>query len=227
MVIFYWMKEKDDQVLIAAVDCTGHGVPGAFVSIVGHTGLNRAINEYHLIKPGDILDKLNYLLAETLNQAKDNQVKDGMDIALCLLDKKKNELTFSGANNPLYVIRKEKTLLKDNVEIFPTHTSKDFSLYEIKADKQPIGLFEYRKEFTNHNIKLQKGDSIYIFSDGYPDQFGGPKGKKFRYKQFREILFSIQSYPMDQQEDELAKRINNWMGDIEQVDDICVIGIKI
>ncbi|PCI93759.1 MAG: hypothetical protein COB15_15780 [Flavobacteriales bacterium] len=224
---FYWLKEKGDKVLIAAVDCTGHGVPGAMVSVVGYTGLNRAINEFNLEQPGDILDKLNHLVVETLNQAKDNQVKDGMDIALCLLDKKENELIYSGANNPLYLIRKGNTLIKKGEEIGPSHSIDDNFLFEIKADKQPIGLFEHRKDFTNHSIKLQEGDSIYIFSDGYQDQFGGPKGKKFRIKQFRELLFSLQNEPMQQQKEQLDITIKNWMGDLEQVDDICVIGIKI
>ncbi len=164
---FYWMAEKNNKVYFAAVDCTGHGVPGAIVSIVGHNGLSRALKEFDLHSPAEILDKLNDLVEETFHQ-----LKDGMDIALCVLDKKTGVLEYSGANNPLYIIRKKEP---NNIEI-------------IKADKQPIGSFAERKPFTNHKIKLEKEDVVYIFSDGFADQFGGDKGKKFKYAQFRQVL---------------------------------------
>ncbi len=224
---FYWMSETADKTLIASVDCTGHGVPGAFVSIVGNTGLNRAINEFKLSKPGEILDKLNELVVDTLNQDNSNEVKDGMDIALCSYDKKNGMLSYSGANNPLYVISKQSKLNMDGVLMDPSYHLKDYNLFEVKADKQPIGLFDHRTAFSTHTMQLEKGDAFYVFSDGYPDQFGGPKEKKFRYNRFRNLLLSFQASKMEDQKSQLYSTLNEWMGDLEQVDDICVVGVKV
>lgn len=205
---FYWMEMQGNKVLYAAVDCTGHGVPGAFMSIVGHNGLNRAVHEYGLSKPSDILDKLNELLEETLRQKDKIDVKDGMDIALCCLDPENLKLEYSGANNELYLVRGREII-------------------EVKADKQPIGAFHTRRSFTNHALDLQKGDTIYTFTDGYADQFGGPKGKKFKYSQMKELLLSVQRLPMPQQREVLNNTIDSWKGDLVQIDDICMIGVRV
>jgi len=205
---FYWMVEKGDKLFFAVVDCTGHGVPGAFVSIVGNNGLYRTVNEFGLEKPSEILDKLNELVEETFRQSITKQIKDGMDIALCCYDRKNKTLEFAGANNPLYYIR-------------------NGVLTEVKGDKQPIGAFENRKKFTNNSIELNEDDLIYIFSDGYADQFGGVSRKKFKYNQFKNMLLSIHDKLMEEQKDILNKTILTWMGDLEQVDDICVIGVRI
>lgn len=205
---FYWMEEKNGKILFAVVDCTGHGVPGAFVSIVGNNGLNRAVNEFGLTKPSDILDKLNDLVEESFSkQTRNSQIQDGMDIALCAYDKNTGVLEFSGANNPIYIIR-------------------DGQLKEIKGDKQPIGAFENRKRFTNHLIQLSGSESVYIFSDGYADQFGGPSRKKLKYNNFKNILIGQYNKTMAEQRKFLEKTIRDWMGDLEQVDDICIIGIN-
>lgn len=205
---FCWMTEKGDQLFFAVVDCTGHGVPGAFVSIIGNNGLYRAVTEFELKKPSEILDKLNELVEETFKQSSNGQIKDGMDIALCCYDRKKKTLEFAGANNPLY------------------HISGG-QLTEIKGDKQPIGAFDNRKKFTNQIINLKEKDSIYIFSDGYADQFGGAQAKKFKYNQFKNMLLSIQEKAMAEQKEIIHKTIVNWMGELEQVDDICVVGVKV
>jgi PAS domain S-box-containing protein len=205
---FYWMTEKAGKLFFAVVDCTGHGVPGAFVSIIGHNGLFRSVNEFGLTKPSEILDKLNDLVEETFGQSNKTQINDGMDIALCSYDRKTNELEFSGANNPLYII-----------------SNGEFT--EVKGDKQPIGAFDHRKKFTNHSFKLKKDDAVYVFSDGYADQFGGVLQKKFKYNQFKNILVGLNGTAMSEQKDILNTTITNWMGDLEQVDDICVIGVKI
>jgi len=205
---FYWIENAGDKILVAAVDCTGHGVPGAFVSIVGHNGLSRVFNEFKITQPALILDKLNEIVGETFRQQDNKEVKDGMDIALCSIDFKNLTLEYAGAMNSLYLI--------NNGE-----------LKEVKADKQPIGAFDNRKNFTNHLIKLTAGDCIYIFSDGYADQFGGPKGKKFLYKKFQDLLLSIHKSPMNEQKEILDKAIMEWKGKHEQVDDILVIGVKI
>lgn len=208
---FYWVEEKDGKVLAAAVDCTGHGVPGAFMSIVANNLLNQAVNEHGLTEPSAILDELNKGISETLHQTyEESTVKDGMDIAMCSIDFKNKTLEYAGAYNPLYLVR--------NGEIT-----------EIKADKFPIGVFvgEELKKFTGHRLDLQEGDCVYIFSDGFADQFGGPYGKKFKISRFRELMLNISQYPMDKQNEVLDDTLRDWQGDLEQVDDIVVIGIKI
>lgn len=207
---FYWMSKKDDRVMIAAVDCTGHGVPGAFMSIVGNNQLNYSVNVKNARKASEILDYLNKGVTRSLHQKKGtSSVKDGMDISLCSIDKDKMMLDYAGAFNPLYLVR------NGEIQIF-------------KGDKFPIGAFmdEELQSFTNQEISLQKGDAIYIFSDGFADQFGGEKGKKFKYKQFQELLLKNQSLSMKDQKAELDKAIVSWMGKLEQVDDILVIGVK-
>lgn len=208
---FYWVKEKENLALFAAVDCTGHGVPGAFVSIVGNNGLNRAINEFGLLDPGKILDKLTLLVEEAFKQqgsTDSDDVKDGMDIALCVLNKDTNELHYAGANNPLYLIRNGE-------------------LIEIKADKQPIGSYDKRVPFTTHTLQLEANDRIFLFSDGYADQFGGPKGKKFKYKTFKNLLLDNTNIPINEFKSLLDHAFEEWKSDLEQIDDVCVIGIEI
>jgi serine phosphatase RsbU (regulator of sigma subunit) len=204
---FYWMDAIDNNILIAAADCTGHGVPGAMVSIVCNNALNRAVREFGLIKPSEILDKVRELVIEAFEKSEDN-IKDGMDIALCSLNLKNNELNYAGANNSIYLIRDDK-------------------LIEIKSDKQPIGKFMNNKPFTNHFQKILKDDKIYLFTDGYADQFGGEKGKKFKYKQFKELLLKHHNKTMIEQSTILSNTFNQWKGNLDQIDDICVLGIKI
>ncbi|MCK5822824.1 MAG: SpoIIE family protein phosphatase [Bacteroidales bacterium] len=207
---FYWINELDKKVVVAAVDCTGHGVPGAFMSIVGSNQLNHAVNVINARKPSDILDALNEGVTETLREKGDASIRDGMDIAICSVDYKNNKVQYAGAYNPLYLIRNNELL-------------------QFKADKFPIGQsgVEEFKKYTNNEIEVQKGDTLYIFSDGYADQFGGERGRKFMYKAFRNLLTEISNEPMDKQKEILNKTIDEWKGDIEQVDDIIVIGIKI
>lgn len=208
---FYWVDQKNDKVMFAAVDCTGHGVPGAFMSIVANNLLNQAVNEHGHTQPSLILDELNKGISETLHQTyEESTVKDGMDIAMCALDYKKKILQFAGAYNPLYLLR-------------------DGELQEIKGDKFPIGVFvgEELKKFANHEIELKEGDTIYIFSDGFADQFGGPFGKKFKLSRFKELITSISKHPIDKQYELLDQALTDWQGDLEQVDDIVVIGIRI
>ncbi|MGQ0829594.1 MAG: two-component regulator propeller domain-containing protein, partial [Bacteroidota bacterium] len=207
---FYWLSDKKDKVLFAAVDCTGHGVPGAFMSIVGHNLLDQIVAEQGLIKPSEILDALNKSVSDTLRQTHTDDVKDGMDIALCAFDRKTKQFEYAGAFNPLWLIR--------NGEIVET-----------KADKFPIGNLKIgeQKKFTNHTIQLLEGDTLYIFSDGYADQFGGPHGKKLKYAVFKNMLLSIQHLSMEEQGEYLNKAIEEWRGDLEQVDDILVIGTRL
>ncbi|HEY1039890.1 MAG TPA: SpoIIE family protein phosphatase [Bacteroidia bacterium] len=217
---FYWAsqvrittgdKEKDKYVsLFALADCTGHGVPGAFMSLIGKNFLKQSSTERDVNSPADALDFLNKNVSEALNQnSKDGPVRDGMDIVLIAVDMETLRLQFSGANNPIYIVRNNELTI-------------------LKADKQPIGSYSSEtRPFTNNTMDLQKGDSIYLFTDGYADQFGGPDGKKFKYKQMQELLLEINHLPMPQQEPILRERFEAWKGNLEQVDDVCIIGIRL
>ncbi len=225
---FYWIEKKGEYIYFAAVDCTGHGVPGALVSVVGHNCLNRVLNEEKIIEPSKMLDKLNELVEQTFSKKTDS-VKDGMDMALCRFHPKTKELVYAGANNSLYLVRNESQAnlpISEFAEI--SHTNKKGqNLYEIKPDKQPIGKFEYRKEFTEHTIQLVENDMIYIFSDGYADQFGGEKGKKFMYKPFKRLLTDLSTLKVKTQEKKLFYHFDEWKGELEQIDDVCIIGVRI
>lgn len=209
---FYWMEHKNGKILFAAADCTGHGVPGAMVSVICNNGLNRSVREHGLTESGKILDKTREIVIQEFEKS-DEEVKDGMDISLCGLDLNNNTLTWSGANNPLWIIRQAGN---DENEII-----------EYKADKQPIGKYAEPKPFTTHHIQLEKGDTIYIFTDGYQDQFGGEKGKKFKAAKLRELFLSIQAESMEKQREIIDQAFETWKGTLEQVDDVCVIGVKI
>ncbi len=204
---FYWMEGVNNLIIFAAADCTGHGVPGAMVSVVCHNAMNRAVREFMLIEPDEILNKTRDIVVETFEKS-DEDVRDGMDVALCTINTESKKLSFSGANNGLYFIRNGELL-------------------QIKPDKQPIGKYDDSKPFTKHEMDLEKGDVIYTFSDGYADQFGGPKGKKFMYRPFRELLLSIHTKPMSEQHDLLMNAFEEWRGKMEQIDDVCVIGVRI
>ena len=204
---FYWMEQKDDKILFAAADCTGHGVPGAMVSVICNNGLNRSVREYNLIDPGKILDKTRDVVISEFEKSEE-EVKDGMDISLCALDFNNQILHWAGANNPLWIIR--------NGEILET-----------KSDKQPIGVVDNPQPFTTHKIELQKGDVIYVFTDGFQDQFGGEYGKKFKPTNFKNLLLSICSEPMAKQLEIIDKTFENWKGELEQLDDVCVIGVRL
>ena len=241
---FYWVGEANGRALVAAVDCTGHGVPGAFMSLIGNALLKESIMEHGKAKPADILNELNKLAAETINQTfEESRVKDGMDIAFCSIDFDNQEVEFSGAYNPLYIIRKragndisastKKLIEQDNIELKENENGHD--LIEVTADKFPIGIFmgEKLKSFSNHELKLEKGDTIYIFSDGYVDQFGGPRGRKFMARRLRPLLLAMQGMSMKQQNAHLDNVIETWKkpvkGDevFEQIDDILLIGIRL
>jgi serine phosphatase RsbU (regulator of sigma subunit)/HAMP domain-containing protein len=207
---FYWMFEKNNRVYIAAVDCTGHGVPGAFMSIVGNNMLNQIVKENADLNAGQMLDEMNRLAGKTINQhSEEGAVRDGMDMTLCIYDPANRTVDMAGANNSLYLYRREE-------------------LKEFKADKIPIGFTEgVARNFTNHHIQLEAGDTLYMFSDGYADQFGGPKGKKFMVGQFRTFLTHIHRLPLDEQLRTLDSTIEHWRGNLEQVDDILVIGFRV
>ncbi len=202
---FYWMHQKGDKILFAAADCTGHGVPGAMVSVICGHALDRSVREYGLSDPGKILDQTREIVIQEFHRSEE-QVHDGMDIALCVIEGRK--LQYAGAHNPLWIVR-------------------DGDIIEIKANKQPVGFFENISPYTTHDLDLKEGDRIYIFSDGYVDQFGGEKGKKFMNRRFKALLLDIQDEDMDKQRKILEQKFDEWRGGHEQVDDVCVIGVSI
>ncbi len=204
---FYWAEKINDLFFIAAADSTGHGVPGAMVSVVCSNALNRTIKEFNQTETGKILDKTRELVLETFEKST-SEVKDGMDISLLCINSKNRSIFWSGANNPLWYIQ-------DNV------------LKEIKADKQPIGKTEYPKPFTSHQIEYKENTKFYLFTDGFADQFGGPNGKKFKYKKFSDLLLKHSNLLQNEQSLIIEKAFTEWKGDLEQIDDVCIIGIKI
>lgn len=225
---FYWVEEKNGTIMFAAVDCTGHGVPGAMMSVVGLNLLNQAVKEKGLTKPSEILQHLDTGVTETLRQSGDtNSIKDGMDLSLCSYNPKTFELQYAGAFNNLWVVRD-----KISSTYRPKNANEVFfeeHLLEVKADKFPIGsnLDGVADNYTNHKIQLQKGDCVYLYSDGFADQFGGPRGKKFKYNYLKKLLVSVRELPPDEQREKLLSTIENWRGNLDQVDDILVIGVCI
>jgi len=204
---FYWMENIGDLVLFAACDCTGHGVPGAMVSVVCHNALNRVVREFGLTQPAAILDKTVEIVLENFSKSED-EIHDGMDISICALNTKTKTLEWAGAYNPLLLINNGQ-------------------LTETKADKQCIGFNDNVKPFTNHQFNLQPDTSIYLFTDGFADQFGGQPERKLTKNRFKELLLSIQQLTIQQQALELDKFITNYKKEIEQTDDILVIGVRV
>ena len=208
---FYWMEsplENENVVLFAACDCTGHGVPGALVSVVCSNALNRTVKEFNITQPAKILDKVAELVVIDFSKDENENVQDGMDASLCALNTENGELEWAGANNPIWIIRNGE-------------------LMETKANKQPIGKYENMQPFTNHNFSTQKGDTIYLITDGYADQFGGDNNKKLGKAKFKTMLLSIQHLPLVEQRNHLYEFHNSYRGANEQVDDILIIGVKV
>ncbi|MCK5170018.1 MAG: serine/threonine-protein phosphatase, partial [Bacteroidales bacterium] len=207
---FYWLAKKDESVIIAIADCTGHGVPGAFMTMLGLTILNDIIKQDIELKANIILEKLRTHVVQALNQpGKEYDSFDGMDIALCMIDMKNMELQYAGANNPLLLVR-------------------DKNMQVIKADKMPIGIeTKTILPYTNNCMDIKIGDILYMFSDGFRDQFGGSKRKKFTGNRFHDLLLDIHENEMDEQKEILDKTLSDWMHGGEQIDDILVMGIKI
>ncbi len=220
---YYWATRLDKKLIIAVADCTGHGVPGAFVSMLGISYLNEIVNRSESIQANQILEQLRKLVIKSLHQTgSKGETQDGIEIAMCVIDTRKNMLEYSGANRPIYIIRKEASAGKDK------KSNSGYTLMHINPDKMPIGIYEQEtKPFTNNEIQLKKNDSIYMFSDGYVDQIGGPARKTFRSKYFKELLLDIQDKPMKVQKSVLVEKLEAWQGDVEQIDDILVVGIKI
>jgi len=206
---FYWITKRKADLIIAVADCTGHGVPGAFMSILGITLLSEIVNRAAYNSAGSILNQLRESVMRALNQrGTDEEQKDGIDMALCLINIETNTLEFAGAFNPIYIVKKNR-------------------LIEMHGDKMPIGIAALEENsFSNHKYSLEENDVVYLFSDGFVDQFGGPEGKKFKYQPFRNLLLNISNLPMHVQKNELIKKFNHWKGNLPQLDDVLMFGFR-
>ena len=216
---FYWVSKTtttpngnkgNELVLFSVADCTGHGVSGAFMSVIGLKLFNQSAKQPQVNTPAQALDFLHSEVYNTINlhTEGDNVIRDGMDLSLCAIDEEKMLLYYAGANNPIYIVRNKE-------------------LHEIKADKRPIGSYETEEHFTDKEYKLEKGDMIYAFSDGYADQFGGPKGKKLKYSVFKQLLIDNSNKPLNEQKEFLDNYFEEWKGNLEQLDDVCVMGVRV
>ena len=207
---FYWVGENCGRKVIVIADCTGHGISGAFMTMAGTVFLNEVIQTDEKLSSSEVLNRLRHLVMSLLKQkGETGEASDGLDISLIIHDKSQNQIEFSGANNPLYIIRNNE-------------------LVEYKGDRMPIGIhLNFQSPFTTHTIPVQANDRFYMFSDGYADQFGGPKNKKFRYKQFRELLLSNHLKPFPDQKRMLHDAFIDWKGEEEQVDDILIMGFEL
>ena len=212
---YYWIREIDNYSVVIMADCTGHGVPGAFMSVLGISFLNEIFAKGQIIKASEILEKMRKLVKKALHQTnienKKNMPSDGMDMAVAIINNNTNEVNFAGANNPLYLVRNNK-------------------LKVYKANRNPVGIHPFEKPFTNHFFKIEKQDRIFMFSDGFIDQFGGNKGRKFLSKNFKRLLLLIssQNFPVKQEKEILNNTLNDWIGeDNKQIDDILIFGLKV
>jgi serine phosphatase RsbU (regulator of sigma subunit) len=225
---FYWVREIDGFTVIVVADSTGHGVPGALMSMLGVTLLNEQFRTFGIRQPDVILRHLRNKVKDILAQeGSASDQKDGMDMAIVIIDPEKKELQFAGANRPLFLFRKRALL--EGAETIPHSSLEDdeYELFAIKGDKQPIGVHWEENEFTNHSIKIQEHDSLYIFSDGFVDQYGGKKRKKFKSRNFKKLLLSVQAESMKNQKKLIEDAFEEWRGSNEQIDDVCVIGVRI
>ena len=206
---FYWISQSDQRIVLTAADCTGHGVPGSLMSMLGITMLHEIVNEKGIMNSGEILNKLRLSIARTLKQeGRIGEQKDGIDMALIIYDTQTRILEFSGANNPIYIVRNGEML-------------------EYKGNNMPVAYYEKMSDFTSYTIEMKQGDRVYMFTDGYPDQFGGPQGKKFKYRPFKDLLLEIHERPMEEQHRILSLIFEEWKGDLSQIDDVLVIGLRL
>jgi len=206
---FYWISQNGHKIVLTAADCTGHGVPGSLMSMLGITMLHEIVNEKNIGHTEEILNQLRMSIARTLKQeGKIGEQKDGIDMALVIYDTRTRKLEFSGANNPIYIIRNGEML-------------------EYKGNNMPVAYYEKMSDFTRFTIDMKQGDRVYMFTDGFPDQFGGPQGKKFKYRPFKDLLLEVHERPMEEQHKILNLIFDEWKGDLSQIDDVLVIGLRL
>ncbi len=225
---FYWARVIDGKLVIIVADCTGHGVPGALMSMLGVTLLNEQFRTFGIRPPAEILGNLRIKVKEILAQEGNvDEQKDGMDMAIVILDRGKSELQFAGANIPLYIVRNRKLAHNNDRDPDPSLENEEYVLFKIDGDKQPIGVHWEETEFANHLVSLQELDSLYLFTDGMVDQYGGKKRKKFKSRRLRKLLLTIQGQSMEGQKKQIMEAFDNWREGNEQIDDVCAMGIRV
>ena len=224
---FYWWAKVENNIIIAAVDCTGHGVPGAFMSMLGISFLREIVMKEYVTHPGVILRKLRKEVIRSLKQNNElGSTRDGMDMALVNVDLESKKIQYAGANNPLYIVSKNAFIENDKVIPYQLDGLEE-KLYEVKPDKMPISIYHKLEPFTNHEIQLQKGDKLYLFSDGFIDQFGSADGKRFMYSNFRNLLLTNSQKDFQQQSKVLDDTFETWKGDKDQIDDVLIVGLEL
>ena len=225
---FYWFSKRENLIFVAVADCTGHGVPGALMSMLGNSFLNEIVNEYQIYNPAEILDLLRLKVIKTLRQRETN-TKDGMDIAICVINTQLKEINYAGAFNPVYITSSKFDSQLGSFDVYENELVPDKKLIILPADRFPVGIVEGQNNdmFTNKVYKYHSGDCLYLFSDGLADQFGGNLGKKFKTKQIKDLLLKVARYDMDFQKLSISDDFESWKGKHEQVDDILMIGIKL
>lgn len=219
---FYWIEKQNEMLYLSAADCTGHGVPGAMVSVVCHGALQQALYEFGKQSPSEILQMTSSIVSETFSKS-EREVKDGMDLSLCRWNEKHRELMFSGANNPVWILSESEKLNTDSVVLTSSFDGK--FLHEIKGTKRPIGNSHIENRYQNHVIYLNSGDEIFLQTDGFADQFGGEKGKKYKYSQLKSFL--LENQHSTNRTKQLSTEFFKWIGDVEQIDDVCLVGLKV
>ena len=225
---FYYFQQIHDHFVIAVADCTGHGVPGGFMTMLGITFVDEIVRRNDVNKPGKALEILREHIKSTLRQEKESSIKDGMDIAMCAINTCTNEMEFAGANLPVILVKnKEKHANEIRKYGNAPKIEQEDALLEIKPDRMPIGFYYNENSFTNYKVQLEKGDLIYMFTDGYMDQFGGSAGRKFLKKNFKKIISEISVKPLKDQGKIIKSRFFEWKGYRNQIDDVLVLGIRI
>ena len=225
---FYWAKKVNEVTLIAVADCTGHGIPGALISMAGNISLNNAVDQFGLTKPAEILTKANELFLDFMNANESNVSNDGMDICLCSIDSSSSIIRFAGAKRPLYIVTKKNNFKPiDVINNYSELVKDENALYETKGSHCSIGSEDPVFQVDEQVFEYSKGDTIYLSSDGYVDQFGGELDRKFKSKRLKNILLSIQGKSMSEQKEYIAQEFHNWKGDKEQIDDATIVGIKL
>jgi serine phosphatase RsbU (regulator of sigma subunit) len=225
---FYWVREIDGFRVIVVGDSTGHGVPGALMSMLGVALLNEQFRTFGIRQPGVILKHLRNKIKDILAQeGSANDQKDGMDMAIVIIDQEKKELQFAGANRPLFLFRRRDQVVAEEKIPNSSLEEDDYELYTIKGDKQPVGVHWEESEFTNHVIETKEQDTLYIFTDGFVDQYGGKKRKKFKTRNFKKLLLSVQEEPMQDQKRLIEEAFDQWRGPFDQIDDVCVFGARL
>lgn len=226
---FYWMAHVEETTVLVVADCTGHGVPGAFMSMLGMSMLKEIVQKEYVTHPGVILRRARKEVMRSLGQkGTEGEQRDGMDMSLIEINRKEKRIRYAGAYNSLYLVRDKSADAPEiqEIKVMNGDQSGDHILYEIPADRMPIAIFDRMDKFTTHTFPIREGDQLYMFTDGYPDQFGGEHGKKFKYKPFKELILGNASLPMDEQNRILVSTLDDWKGSYDQVDDICMIGVR-